>query len=101
MSLLKPIVLGLGLVAGVAIGAQAQTVSGATVPGPSIASLPPSQPFEGPRPSSFGMIPNETRQAVVPSGEYPGPRPGSGWYGKEAQTQAVQPSPQYIGPKPN
>ena len=102
MSLLKPIVLGLGLVAGVAIGAQAQTVSGATVPGPSIASLPPSQPFEGPRPSSLGMIPSEAhQQAVVPSGEYPGPRPGSGWYGKEAQTQAVQPSPQYIGPKPN
>ena len=96
-TILKSAVLGLGLIAGIATTAPAQTVSGAT-PGPSIASLP--QP--GPRASSYNAIPGPARQAVVPSGTYLGPRPGDGWYPRtEQQIQAVVPSPQYIGPKPN
>ncbi len=71
---LKPIVLGLGLVAGIAIGAQAQTVSGATTPGTSVATLPPQ---EGPRASSYNTIPGPVREAVTPSGNYPGPAPGA------------------------
>lgn len=96
-TILKSAVLGLGLIAGVATAAPAQTVS-STMPGTSIASLP--QP--GPRASSYNSIPGPAQQVVVPSGTYPGPRPGDGWYPRtEQQTQAVMPSPQYIGPKPN
>jgi hypothetical protein len=96
-TILKSAVLGLGLIAGVATVAPAQTVSGVT-PGASIASLPADT---GPRAASHNYIPGPASQAVVPSGNYPGPRPGEGWYPKEQQTQAVQPSPQYIGPRPN
>jgi hypothetical protein len=71
---LKPIVLGLGLVAGIAFGAHAQSVSGAPTPGPSVASLP----LEGPRASSSNSIPAPVRPMVVPSGNYPGPAPGAG-----------------------
>jgi hypothetical protein len=96
-TILKSAVIGLGLIAGIATAAPAQTVSSAT-PGPSIASLP--QP--GPRASSYNSIPGPAHQAVVPSGAYPGPKAGDGWYPRgEQQTQAVAPSPQYIGPKPN
>jgi len=96
-TILKSAVIGLGLIAGIATAAPAQTVS-STMPGTSIASLP--QP--GPRASSYNAIPGSAQQAVVPSGSYPGPKPGDGWYPRtEKQTQAVQPSPQYIGPKPN
>ncbi len=91
----KPIVLGLGLVAGIALSAQAQTV--AATPGPSIASLPPVD--QGPRASSHNFVPGPADQAVAPSGNYPGPDAGKGWYGREQQTQAVTPSPHYVGPK--
>ncbi len=94
---LKPIVLGLGLVAGLAISAQAQTV--AVTPGPSVASLPPAD--QGPRASSHNFVQGDKPVAVAPSGGDIGPNPGKGWYAKEQQTQAVTPSPQYIGPKPN
>ena len=94
----KSLVLGFGLVAGVAFGAQAQAVTQApVVPGPSIANLPP----EGPRASSLNNIPNNPHPQVAPSGALIGPDPGKGWYPQEKQSQDVQPSPQYIGPKPN
>jgi hypothetical protein len=105
-SFLKPIVLGLGLVAGIAIGAHAQTASLAPTPGTSVASLPP----EGPRASSSTYIPGPARQAVAPSGNYPGPAPGAGtgsmpphfatsadW---DANT-ALHPYSSGLGPKPN
>ena len=97
-TILKSAFLGLGLIAGIATAAPAQTVSG-TMPGTSIANLP----AEGPRAQSYNSIPGPAAtQAVVPSGAYPGPRPGDGWYSSaERQTQPVMPSPQYIGPKPN
>ncbi len=94
---IKPIVVGLGLVAGIALSAQAQTT--AVTPGTSIANLPPVD--QGPRVSSHGYQGPGEAQAVAPSPAYPGPTPGVGWYPKEQQTQAVAPSPAWIGPKPN
>lgn len=93
---LKSAILGLGLIAGIASAAPAQTVS-STMPGTSIANLPP----EGPRASSHNFIAGPATQAVVPSGNYIGPKPGEGWYAKETQTKAVEKSPEYIGPRPN
>jgi hypothetical protein len=96
---LKPIVLGLGLVAGIAFGAQAQTVSGAPTPGTSIATLPADS---GPRTNSHNTIPGPAPQAVAPSpNKQLGVHPGAGWYPTEKQTQAVTPSPKYPGPRPN
>lgn len=71
MSTVKSIVVGLGVVAGIALGAQAQTVAGAASPGVSVASLPPAA---GPRASSVHSIPSSPHQAVAPSGRYPGPK---------------------------
>jgi hypothetical protein len=96
---IKSVAFGFGLAAIMAFGAQAQTASTPTVPGPSIANLPP----EGPRPSSLGNIPApQQHQQITQTGNYLGPDPGKGWYPRtEAQTQPVQPSPQYVGPRPN
>jgi hypothetical protein len=70
----SPLLLGLGLVAGIAFAAQAQTASTAPAPRTSIANLP----LEGPRTNSMISIPNPREVGpVVPSGEYPGPRPGA------------------------
>jgi len=95
-NILKSAILGVGLIVGIAGAASAQTVS-STMPGTSIANLPP----EGPRASSRNSIQSPATQAVVPSPGYLGPKPGDGWYGKETQTQAVAKSPEYIGPRPN
>jgi hypothetical protein len=76
MSFVKPIVVGFGLVVVAALGAQAQTVSTVTVPGPSVAALPPSPPMFGPRPSSTGNFPSEP-STVIQSGNDPGPAPGA------------------------
>jgi hypothetical protein len=102
---LKSLGLGLGLVAGLTIGAEAQTVSQVPVPGPSIANLPP----EGPRPSSENNIPRETKMPVTASGKYTGPDPGTGYYGtytyqKPAnwdQNVSMHPYSSSMGPKPN
>jgi len=95
----KPLALGLGLMACVAIGAQAQTASVTPAPGgANIANLPP----EGPRASSLNNIHGEPHTPIAKSDKYPGPDVGKGWYlSTERQTQPVQPSPQYVGPKPN
>jgi|SRR5579863_3705339 len=103
---LKPIVLGLGLMAGVAIGAHAQTAQMGPSPGPSVASLP----LEGPRANSATHIPAPSQQAVAPSGRYPGPGPGE-WtikdpphfdkpagYDADARMHPYNPG---IGPKTN
>ena len=68
--------VGLGLVAGIALGAQAQTASGPT-PGPSLATLPPAGE-QGPRPSSYLSIRQGEHVAVTPSAAYIGPAPGAG-----------------------
>ena len=102
----KPVLLGLGLVAGIAFGAQAQAVSSATIPGTSIANLPP----EGPRASSVESIPSAQHQSVTASGNYPGPAPGAGTgqvpprFAKPADWEgnlALHPYTSGMGPKPN
>ena len=72
----KSALLGLGLAAGLALGAQAQTASG-PAPGPSLATLPPAAD-QGPRPSSHLSIPQNEPVAVTPSPAYVGPAPGAG-----------------------
>src|SRR5437764_9114975 len=71
---IKPIVFGLGLVAAVALSAQAQTTT--VTPGPSVATLPPTD--AGPRVSSHNFVHGDRLQAVAPSSAYPGPAPGAG-----------------------
>jgi hypothetical protein len=71
----KSAVVGLGLVAGFAMGAQAQTAVVPT-PGPSVASLPPAQ--QGPRASSYIAVPQTGHVVVAPSAGYVGPAPGAG-----------------------
>ena len=92
----KPVVLGLGLVAGIALSAQAQTT---VTPGPSIANLPPVD--QGPRAYSHGYQGPGTAGSVAQSSNLPGPDAGRGWYPHEQQTHAVEPSPAWQGPKPN
>ncbi len=103
---LKPIVLGLGLVAGVALSAQAQTAP--VTPGPSIASLPPSD--QGPRASSHNFVHGDHPAGVVQSGNYPGPAPGAGngvmppHYEKSVDwdnNTALHPYTSNMGPKPH
>jgi hypothetical protein len=75
-SLIKPALLSLGLVAGIALSAQAQTAPYGPNPGAgSIASLPPS---DSPRASSHNSIPGVAEHAVAPSPAYVGPSPGAG-----------------------
>lgn len=74
-NLLKTTAMSLALLAGIAVSAQAQTVSNTTAPGQSLANLPPG----GPRPSSLLNIPQDQQHApVAQSGTYPGPGPGAG-----------------------
>lgn len=76
-SFVKGSVLGLGLLAGAAFVAQAQT-------GDNTASLPPN-----------GGVP----AAVAPSGNYPGPNPGGGSIsGKPVMGGPVVASGEYPGP---
>ncbi len=82
-SLVKSTLVGVGLLAGAAFGAHAQSGS--------VASLPPGAT----------AAPPAAATPVGPSAALPGPNPGSGYYGGTvAAQQAVVPSPQYIGPNP-
>ncbi len=73
VTLFKTTALSLGLLAGIAAAAQAQTAPSPTVPGQSIANLP----LPGPRASSLGNIPREQHMPVAQSGIYPGPNAGA------------------------
>ncbi|MBV9828779.1 MAG: hypothetical protein JO001_24375 [Alphaproteobacteria bacterium] len=77
MSAFKSALMGLALVAGAAVTAQAQMNN--------MAALPPSAPAAA-TPSTYGA--------------YPGPNPGASWGGVGQQTMAVAPSPGYVGPAP-
>ena len=86
---IKPALLGLGLVAGLALTAQAQTA-----PGPSVATLPPAA--QGPRASSYLSIPSG--EHVADTGHMP-PR-----FEKSADwdaNPAMKPYDAGRGPKPN
>src|SRR5579884_1796694 len=81
-ALVKSTVLSLGLLAGVAVAAHAQSGS--------IAALPPG-----------AAAPAAPTAPVGPTTAYPGPNPGAGWYGGTVQPQqAVAPSPALPGPNP-
>jgi hypothetical protein len=80
---MKSTLLSLGMVAGLAFAAQAQT-SG-------IASLPPN-PTAGPP---------AVASPVAPSAALPGPNPGGAANAGTGSTQAgMPPSPNYVGPAP-
>jgi hypothetical protein len=108
-SLIRPALLGLGLIAGLTVGAQAQTAMSGPNPGtsPSIASLPT---VDQPRAASHLSIPGSTVQAVPRSPDYVGPAPGAGngqmppHYNKSADWDAdpsLHPYSSGHGPKPN
>jgi len=79
-SYIRASVLSLGLIAGAAFAAQAQTAGEQS-------ALPPG----GGGPS-----------LIQPDGHYPGPNPGSGPYipGVPRHAEAVAPSGAYVGPAP-
>lgn len=73
-NVVKSTILGIGLLAGVSIGAFAQTDN--------VAALPPG-----------AQAPKAPAAAVAPSAAYGGPAAGaSNWTVQEKQTQPVQPS---------
>jgi hypothetical protein len=108
-SLIRPALLGLGLIAGITVGAQAQTAMSGPNPAtsPSIASLPP---VDEPRDSSHNSIPGDNQHAVAPSPTYIGPAPGAGnghmppHFNKSAdwdRDPVMHPYSSGMGPKPN
>ena len=78
----KSTLLSLGMVAGLAFAAQAQT-SG-------LASLPPNPTVAPPAAAS----------PVAPSVAMPGPNPGGASSAGTATQTAITPSPTYVGPSP-
>jgi hypothetical protein len=113
---IKALALGLGLMAGTAMVAQAQSNLSALPPGGGTpAAMPnavaPSAPYPGPAVGSAPSIPNPTTQAaVVPSGTYPGPAAGAGTgqmpphFQKPAgydDDPSMNPYTRGLGPKPN
>lgn len=104
----KSTILGVGLLAGVAFGAYAQTDSvaalppGAQAPKPPAAIVAPSANYVGPAPGQTWTAQEKQTQSVRPSEAYVGPAPGLTWTAQEKQTRPVAPSPDTIGgPRPN
>ena len=101
-TIVKSMILGLGLAAGMSVGVHAQTAPYPTAPYPiapypSIAALPPNAVTVAPAPSA-AAAPVAPAAVVIPTH---GPDPGRGWYPSEKQTRVVAPSPEWIGPRPN
>jgi hypothetical protein len=94
-TIVKSMVLGLGLAAGVSAGVHAQTVVYPTAPHPSIAALPPDAVTVAPAPP-VAAAPVAPSAVVTPTH---GPEPGKGWYPSERQTVRIVPSPEWIGPR--
>lgn len=91
--LFKSTMLSLGLLAGAAFAAQAQTSgSVAALPpaaAPTAAPLAPMNPYPGPNPGAGVNAPaGQTQAAVTPSPNYVGPNPGAGYYGTPPRYQA-------------
>jgi len=100
-TIVKSMILGLGLAAGMSVGVHAQTAPYPTAPYPtapypSIAALPPDAVTVAPAPPAAAA---PAAAAVVTPTH--GPDPGRGWYPSEKQVQRLQPSPDWIGPRPN
>ena len=81
-NVIKPTILSVGLLAGIAFGAYAQTDN--------VAALPPG-----------AQAPTPPAAVVAPSAGYVGPAPGQTWTAQEKQTRPVTPSQDYVGPRPN
>jgi hypothetical protein len=101
-------IICMGLLAGVAFGAYAQTDNvaalppGAQAPTPPAAVVAPSGKYVGPALGETWSAQERQTQPVRPSSEaYVGPALGSTWTAQETQTQPVAPSPEYVGPRPN
>jgi hypothetical protein len=103
----KSTILGMGLVAGVAFGAYAQTDNvaslppGAQAPTPPASVVAPSAKYIGPAPGETWGAQERQTQQVQPSEAYVGPAPGNTWTTQEKQTRPVAPSQDWVGPKPN
>ena len=106
-SLVKSTVLSLGLLAGAAASAYAQSENiaalppdAAATPAPQGAVVAPSPRYVGPDPGITWSAAEKNTGPVQPSPKYVGPDPGVTWGAQERQTQPVQPSQQYVGPSP-
>jgi hypothetical protein len=94
-TIVKSMILGFGLAAGMSVGVHAQTAPYPTAPYPSVAALPPDSVTVAPAAPAAPIAPSAV---VTPTH---GPDPGKAWYPSEKQTRRVEPSPDWIGPKPN
>ena len=103
----KSTIVGMGLIAGVAFSAFAQTDNvaslppGAQAPTPPTAAVAPSANYIGPKPGELGAWQEKQSQTVRPSEAYVGPKPGDMWSAQEKQSQPVSKSQDYVGPRPN
>ena len=107
-NVVKSTIVGMGLLAGVASAAYAQTDNvaalppGAQAPTPPAAVVAPSANYVGPAPGTTWTAQEKQTQQVQPSQAYVGPAPGQTWTAQERQTGPVAPSPDNIGgPRPN
>jgi hypothetical protein len=107
-TVIKSTILGMGLVAGIAVGAYAQTDNvaslppGAQAPTPPAAVVAPSSNSVGPAAGGLWSTQEKQTQQVQPSVEaYRGPSPGGSWSTTEKQTGPVVPSENYPGVRPN
>jgi hypothetical protein len=98
----------MGLLAGVAVGAYAQTDNvaalppGAQAPKPPAAIVAPSADIGGPKAGEMWSTQEKQTQQVRPSAEsLGGPKAGESWSAQEKQSGPVTPSPQYPGVRPN
>ena len=107
-NVVKSTILGVGLLAGIAFGAYAQTENiaalppGAQAPTPPAAAIAPSANYVGPAVGGLWSTQEKQTQPVQPSAEaYRGPSPGGSWSTTEKQTGPVVPSENYPGVRPN
>lgn len=106
-TIVKSMILGLGLAAGIGVGAHAQTAPVTPAPHPaapypaasyeSIAALPPAAVTVAPAPPAAAPV----APAAAVTIPMHGPEPGKGWYPSEKQTRAVERSPEWVGPRPH
>lgn len=105
---IKSTILGVGLLAGIAFGAHAQTDNvaalppGAQAPKPPATAVQPSAKYLGPAIGETWSAQEKQTHPVQPSADaYGGPKPGEMWSTQEKQTGPVAPSQEYPGVRPN
>jgi hypothetical protein len=107
-NVVKSTLLGMGLLASVAVGAYAQTDNvaalppGAQAPKAPAAAVAPSAESIGPKAGELWSAQEKQTRSVQPSSEaYGGPKVGEMWSAQEKQTGPVSPSQDYPGVRPN